>query len=130
MLARGPGFAAGKTVDTLVSLIDIAPTVLSAAGLPPSPAMRGRALQHTLDPDADHRDSVYIELPGPDRACVLRSGRWKLVADLRTGELRSRALYDLERDPLEKENMIEREPAVVQATLEELAKFIPMSPHV
>ena len=35
MILTGPGVAAGRTVDTPVSLVDVFPTVLDAAGAPP-----------------------------------------------------------------------------------------------
>ncbi len=40
---------AGRVVDDFVSLADIAPTFLEAAGLPPAPQMTGRSLMRVLD---------------------------------------------------------------------------------
>ncbi|MCL5745628.1 MAG: sulfatase-like hydrolase/transferase, partial [Acidobacteria bacterium] len=44
MVIRGPGFEAGRVVPELVSLVDLPPTLLDAAGLQVSPAMQGRSL--------------------------------------------------------------------------------------
>jgi predicted AlkP superfamily phosphohydrolase/phosphomutase len=41
-ILTGPGVHAGRRED--LTIYDIAPTVLSAAGLPPDPVLRGRAL--------------------------------------------------------------------------------------
>jgi arylsulfatase A-like enzyme len=44
LVARGPGIPAGRVVDDLVSLIDLAPTFLAAAGSAIPPTMTGRSL--------------------------------------------------------------------------------------
>jgi arylsulfatase A-like enzyme len=93
-------------VDELVTSLDIAPTVLTAAGLPVPPVMQGHALP--LD-----------ERPTPARAAVfseedfegnilqaLRSREWKLVT-ANAGNPRGlpeAGLYDLGQDPKESTN--------------------------
>jgi arylsulfatase A-like enzyme len=60
---RWPGIArSGTSVSALVSLADIAPTILDGLGLPPIPAMTGRTLLPLLrgDSQAD-RDHVFVE---------------------------------------------------------------------
>jgi arylsulfatase A-like enzyme len=52
---QGPGFDGGGQIRPLVSLIDLPPTLLDAAGLPVPEGMQGAG---PLDPSAD---------PGPDR---------------------------------------------------------------
>jgi arylsulfatase A-like enzyme len=60
---RWPGVAkAGTVVDALVSLTDIAPTVLEGAGTVPSAAMTGRTLTPLLRGGAQAgRDRVFLE---------------------------------------------------------------------
>jgi arylsulfatase len=97
-----------------VEAVDIAPTLLEAAGLPPAPGMQGRSLWTLLgEPGAldRHRDDVYSEyhnasimFSDPELLAFLtmvRSQRYKLVAahGLGTGEL-----YDLAEDPDETHN--------------------------
>lgn len=48
LVARGPGIPAGRVVDDLVSLIDLAPTFLDAAGTAIPATMTGRSLLGTL----------------------------------------------------------------------------------
>lgn len=48
LVARGPGIPAGRVVDDLVSLIDLAPTFLEAAGTAIPATMTGRSLLSTL----------------------------------------------------------------------------------
>lgn len=98
--------------EALVELVDVAPTLLQAAGLERYPGMQGHSLlplltgQVSLD---NHRDDVYSEcynafLSYEEPAAyvtMIRDNRYKLVAvhGLDTGEL-----YDLEQDPAETVN--------------------------
>lgn len=103
----------GRRSRALVELVDLAQTLLDAAGLPHHPGMQGRSLWPMLSGRADlnvHRDDVYCEFynaapnhTGPKaRATMVRTRRHKLVAfhGLEPGEL-----YDLESDPTETENL-------------------------
>jgi arylsulfatase len=105
---------AHRRSPALVELVDIAPTLLDAAGLPPYAGMQGRSLWPLLTgrvPVARHRDDVYCEhygtihrQPGKGSAyaTMLRTERHKLVVmhGTKTGEL-----YDLDRDPSETHNL-------------------------
>ena len=52
----------GVKVDALVELLDIAPTLLEAAGVPVPSGMQGRSLTPLLTgATTKHRDSVYVE---------------------------------------------------------------------
>jgi len=111
LIIRWPkGYRAGLKVDALVEMADLAPTLLEAAGIPPSPGMQGRSLGALLRGErAEHRSSVYSEFydanfrysPTPMATCV-RTKRHKLAyyRGLPAGEL-----YDLEKDPGEVTNL-------------------------
>ena len=80
LIARGPGVAAGTVSDELVSWIDLAPTILAAAGVEVPERMRGR---NFLDAAAPPRDFHFA---GRDRMdeqydCqrIARSKRWHYV---------------------------------------------------
>ncbi len=105
---------AGRTSDALVEAVDIAPTLLEAAGQPVAPGMQGRSLWPLLSGSEDlnrHREDVYSEyynasvmFSDPDPLAFLtmvRTERYKLVVvhGLDDGEL-----YDLQRDPAETVN--------------------------
>ena len=47
-LARGPGIKPGTRIDALGSNIDIAPTFIDIAGLPPNPEHDGKSLMPLL----------------------------------------------------------------------------------
>jgi len=103
-------YQAGRKVDALVELADIAPTILEAAGIPPEPGMQGRSLTALLEGrTSSHRDSVYIESynsgtrrQGAAYATAIRTGTHKLAVyhTLNDGEL-----YDLTEDPGEHKNL-------------------------
>jgi len=58
----GKRLPAGRKVDDLVSLVDLAPTFLELAGLRPLPPMDGRSLLDLLmGKSSDRRDAVFLE---------------------------------------------------------------------
>jgi N-acetylglucosamine-6-sulfatase len=102
----------------LVTLADIYPTILDAAGLPAPDGLEGRSL---LSRDAGpsevllsawrNRDPSYeTEMPA---YCGLRTLRW-LYVRYSTG---FEELYDVVRDPLSRRNLINDRPATTELTL-------------
>lgn len=97
-------------VDDLVSLIDLAPTILELAGLTPPDWMEARSLKGYLDgtQDAPVREEVYSELARDmiqDASAfmtMIRRDRFKLVYFLDSEEGQ---LFDLESDPDELTNL-------------------------
>ena len=114
-IARMPGVAgAGSVCASPASHIDIAPTIMEAAGLPIPKLLEGRSMMPTLrDPSVAVNDAVFIEYGRyeidhdgfggfqPLRACY--DGRRKLSINL----LSTDELYDLEKDPQEMTNLID-----------------------
>lgn len=106
LIVSWPGrFAAGVRSDALVELLDLAPTLLAAGGLPVPARMHGRSLLPILTGDAApgrHRAFVRCEyhdalaLPGASRATMIRDERHKLVVYHGQG---LGELYDLRDDP-------------------------------
>lgn len=85
LIARWPagGVRAGSTTASLVSTIDIAPTLLGLAGAPIPAAVQGRGFASVLrDPAAKHRDFVFLEKNWhdfDDHARAVRSARYRYV---------------------------------------------------
>jgi arylsulfatase A-like enzyme len=111
LMIRWPGqFKAGLRSDALVEMVDLAPTLLDAAGIPAPKGMQGRSLSPLLSgKTAAHRDSVYMEYydsnflyAPPPMATSVRTRTHKLTyyRGLDAGEL-----YDMEKDPGEFENL-------------------------
>lgn len=104
-----PGFDNGASTDALVSQVDLAPTILDYAGLPPDamPGVQGRSLRPLLEgAQRTWRDAVVVDFhSGDEPALVMKTlvtQRWKLTvyADGRRGEL-----IDLQADPGEFHNL-------------------------
>ena len=99
----------GQRSKALVELMDIAPTILEAAGVEQNPGMQARSLWPMLTGAAsldEHHDTIYCEyynawIHGDAHATMIRTRRYKLAAyhGQHTGEL-----YDLEQDPTETHN--------------------------
>ncbi|OLF14313.1 hypothetical protein BLA60_04040 [Actinophytocola xinjiangensis] len=100
LLVKFPGrHRAGETSTALVSLIDIAPTVLSTCGLRQAAPLPGNDL---TDPAPGH-DCVFAEDRRHGVAGMARTGEYKLLWSDVAGE----ALFDLTADPHELTNVVD-----------------------
>ncbi len=107
LILSWPGHIVPARHGGLAELVDLAPTLLDAAGLPAEPGMQGNSMWSGLTAGSlgGGRTDVYCEYynacsPGGN-ATMVRTERRKLVAYHGTG---SGELYDLGRDPLEAVN--------------------------
>ncbi|MFB6229068.1 MAG: sulfatase-like hydrolase/transferase [Halobacteriales archaeon] len=112
----GPGFEDGD-VSELVTLLDLPPTLLDAAGLEVPDAMQGESTVPLTSGEADWRDDAFVQLNTRECGRVLRTERWKYVVhdpdrngggDISPDEYVERYLYDLRADPHEQRNLIGR----------------------
>jgi len=116
MILHGPGFLGGRVVSPMVSLIDLPPTLLSAAGLTPPATMRGRPLQDLLaGRAANWPDDIFVQLSEDHIGRAIRTDRWKYAvvtpglkgSQVPTSDRFVEAyLYDLEADPHERNNLV------------------------
>lgn len=110
LLVKMPNIKPG-TSKNLVSLIDLAPTLLEVAGLSPSPLTQGRSLMPLLHGRevADWTNECFVEhdlLNGQTFGSrTLVSESFKLVDYLQEGEMADQ-FFDLKRDPQEKWNLV------------------------
>ncbi|MEV8468903.1 sulfatase-like hydrolase/transferase [Fluviibacterium sp. DFM31] len=109
MILSGPGVPQGATVDTPVSLLDVAPTAVAATGVEASAeAYPGRSL-FDLAQGADPGRAVLSQYhaSGSDTGqFMLRKGRWKYIAYVGTVP----QLFDLVADPDERRDLA-KDPA-------------------
>lgn len=113
---RGPGIESGR-VDRPVSLVDLAPTLLAAAGLAVPTTMQGKPLIGLGLDERRRETAVLVETSHEHPGRAIRTERWKYgvlaetvpahcpVADRYTEAW----LYDLQRDPHELSNLIGQE---------------------
>ncbi|MEM7786490.1 MAG: sulfatase [Bacteroidota bacterium] len=83
LLVRGPGVAAGVRHEGLVSVLDLAPTVLEWAGVEAPASMRGRSLAARLaDPSLPGDAAVFAGRNWhntDEHIRSVRTERWKLI---------------------------------------------------
>lgn len=104
-------FEGGQSIDKVVANIDIAPTVLHAAGLQTPPQMQGRSFLDVMTgTEEDWRDSLLYEyywernFPHTPTMHAIRTDRWKFIRYV--GVWDTEELYDMKNDPLEEHNLI------------------------
>ena len=131
LVACGPGFAGGKVIDELVSLIDVAPTILAAAGAPIPQTMRGRPLQQLVDGAAtDWPQEIFLQISESHCGRAIRTKRWKYSvrapdktgADASSDVYVEDFLYDMAADPHERHSLV-AEPSL-SAVRAELAAVL------
>lgn len=117
LLIRGPGLGVpGRKVTTPVSIVDILPTVLELAGLPPSDERDGRSLARLWRTNAgvegDRERPVFAhrrDSSGQRQLWSVVRGPWKLIQGRRTTEL-----FDRFADPRELDNVVANYPEVAR----------------
>ena len=136
LIVAGPGVAADARVPAVVSLVDVAPTLLARVGAPVPAGLDGRSLLAELGTGtgangasaaadgaatADDARALALHTASHDGTLSLRgvrAGDRKLLRDDRKGTV---ALYDLASDPREQRS---RAPSASDAGLEQaLAKL-------
>jgi arylsulfatase A-like enzyme len=112
----GPGFLGGGQIQQLVSLIDLPPTLLDAAGIDVPEAMQGRSILPLLrDPDPDWPQEVFVQISEAQTGRAVRTHRWKYGVDapeVKEGwapRFEEQYLYDLLADPYELTNLVHAE---------------------
>ncbi|UQZ86090.1 Arylsulfatase [Paenibacillus konkukensis] len=117
--AWGPGFQGGGRVRELVSLIDLPPTLLDAAGLEVPQAMQGRSVMPLVRrQETEWPSEMFVQISESQVGRAVRTERWKysVSAPQRDAILDSCSdlyveefLYDLQADPWELHNLIASE---------------------
>ncbi|MCC2683265.1 MAG: arylsulfatase [Paenibacillaceae bacterium] len=111
----GPGFIQGGQLRELVSLIDIPPTLLDAAGIPVPDHYQGRSILPLARREkTDWPEEVFIQISESQVGRAIRTHRWKysvVAPGLQGGRAPGsdryveEFLYDLQADPYELNNL-------------------------
>ncbi|MBO3445241.1 sulfatase-like hydrolase/transferase [Clostridium sp. CCUG 7971] len=115
LVAYGPGFEGGKVIHELSSLIDIPKTIIDIAMGSKPEFMEGVSLLDLVH-NKTNRDDVFIQISESYVGRALRTKKYKYCIidpnkhpyeDSYSLEYEECYLYDLEKDPLEKVNLID-----------------------
>jgi choline-sulfatase len=109
----GPGVKKGRVLKEQVTTLDVLPTVLELTGLPVSKELKsqmaGRSLAQVVTGGSLSGADVFTETDLRNfthKRALRTSDGWKLILTLETG---AEELYNLRKDPSEKNNLAEKE---------------------
>jgi arylsulfatase A-like enzyme len=113
-----PAIKKGSETNAPVISNDFFPTLLQLSGLPlmPQQHMDGISLVPLFQSKKIEREALYWHYPhygnqGGAPASAIRYGEWKLIEQFESNTF---GLYDLAKDPGEKNNLIDKEPSIAK----------------
>lgn len=123
LLVWGPGnVRTGVTETASVSMLDIAPTLIELAGAQTDAPLKGQSIVPLLTSEVESWDDEMIyeyfwefNYPHTPTQFAIRDGHWKYIR--LHGVWDTDALYDLENDPGETNNLI-NEPEFLEVRLD------------
>jgi len=119
-IISGPGYDHAQTVDEIITLMDLTPTLLDAAGIQTPSSMRGRSLRplmHDAEARAKWDSSAYIQISESMCGRSLRTKEWSysIYDPAAKGNTQSHstryeefALYSVKGDSAQHTNLIGR----------------------
>lgn len=112
----GGPFTGGGKLREKVSLVDVAPTLLDACGIPVPEDMQGRSIMPCVRHERnDTSRDIFIQISESVMGRAIRTNRWKYsveapdkdpIWESGSDEYTESYLYDLEHDPYELHNLI------------------------
>jgi arylsulfatase A-like enzyme len=137
LLFHGPGFETAQQISQMVGIIDIAPTLLEAAGVPVPPTMKGKSILPLLRDEkarATWPNVQLIQISESMTGRAIRTRDWTYCVAEITGTTDKSAapvyqeyqMYDQRNDPQEQVNLAGRKEFRKQADnlREELKKLL------
>lgn len=109
------GFKNGLVYNHPVSTLDIAATAIEMAGLKPDTNLDGVNLVPFLTHKNKNTPHPYLYWRFWDQNAI-RAGKWKLIIAGNKGQF----LFNLDKDPSEKNNLFKKEPLIVKELTEKL----------
>ena len=113
---HGGDFIGGGQIQELVSLVDLPPTLLDAAGLEVPAEMQGRSIMPLVRGETEGwPEEVFVQISEAQVGRAVRTQRWKYGVDAPNSNAGRDAgsdqyveqyLYDLQVDPYELRNLI------------------------
>jgi arylsulfatase K len=124
LVIAGPGVRKGAVVDSIVSLIDIFPTLMDMGGIPQPPGLDGESLMPLLTGgkarSRNWAHAMYTGFSCNTTMYMLRQGEWKYVAYPGYGP----QLFNVRGDPDEVKNLARTRTDVVKRMDVQLMKIL------
>jgi arylsulfatase len=119
LIVKGPGIGGDRSMDQLVESVDIAPTILEAAGGGASTGMSGHSLYGALAHGTKLADEIAMAEIPLAKSYALRDGKLKLIVS--PGRVQ---LYDLSQDPGETRDLRSARPEEVDRLTKLLGRLL------
>jgi choline-sulfatase len=123
LLIRDPLVDAPHAIEQPVELLDLAPTILARADIPPPHDLVGQSLLPLMGLAEGSYEGREVYTFANPRFATLRRGPHKLIHRQQPGEP-LRQLFDLERDPGELDDLSAQQPALAAELGARLDAFI------
>lgn len=117
LVIAGPGFTEGERVRVPVSTVDLAATLLEAAGVEQLEGGQGNSLRRHFGRHHRHA-SVLVQVSESETGRAIRTERWMYYvavddsSEPAADRYEERELYDLDADPWQQDNLIDSEAHV------------------
>lgn len=121
LILNFPGKIASQKIDTPVSLLDVFPTILDYAGV--KAESDASSLRGVVNGKNAEKDFAVSEWNWPNRDVpnlMIRTKEWKLLISKNNNQKNMDALYDLQNDPYELNNLLFTDRAKHKETAEKL----------
>jgi arylsulfatase A-like enzyme len=125
LLWSSPGQTTPRMISGPVELVDVAPTILSALGIPRDARMLGDDLTSVLAGGEVPRSLRAFASTDDQR--MWTDGRWKAICDTDSDQCR---LFDLESDPAERRDRSVEQPQILGDLYSELSARMASLPNV
>ncbi len=123
-IVKGPGFSEGRKIDALLTTADISEFLLNITGTPKQKGMESLSIIPAINDENSKIDSIHdmIFIGAFQIRAGCRTPQWKFI-DNRGEKGGKDELYDMIKDPQEKNNLIEEEPEIAKALSRDVWEF-------
>ncbi len=123
MILKGPGIPEGFVIDGPVENIDLFPTLLELCKCELPEGLHGQSLVPSFTEEGIDRDKVYSSILESRSVREATSG-WKLIAPTHYFPARDVELFNLIDDPMERHDVAQSQPQVVERLQQALELFL------
>ena len=129
LVIKMPGGAAGRRIAPRVGTVDLVPTILNRIGIDADEDLQGKSLLPFLDPSNEEFSdappaTLYAETLSPRLSHGLGEIRALYDGDFKYLHGPRKELFDIESDPGELKNLIQKKPGIASRMRGKLEKYL------